>query len=1074
MILLNGHTLTQLRRVPLESMRLTLNERGSSAAIVPANMTGIGVNSWLKDDTNPGKNIVWRVKTISQAYAADTTTVNLEHVICALRDKVMFGEVTPADITGKKTATECTAKQAIQYILSKHDDWTLGAFEYGTISNPYKFDGDNLFDALESVCTTLEDCWWDYDTTVYPFKLNIRKLATDVKSELRASRNLTAITKTVDRTGMFTRFYPIGKDDLHLKDKYVSKNTGDYGVVSRIETDVTLDTEKELKNWANHMLRRHAQPVVTITVDGLELADATGQTLDRLHLGKKCRVPLPEFGTTIIETITELNYPDKVNQPEVVKITLANAKNDVSRIVAETIKKGGKTTRSNVRQDKTDHAWIEDTDDHVRIVAEAVGGVDENGNVSWKKISEIMVDGNGISQRVTKTEGDLVKAEGRIDITESFIDSTVKAVGKDGKVTVASITQAINKGGSSIGIRADKIFFASGSSDVDANGNLLSNIMTMDNSALKFNRDVRVDSSKKFTVNTLVFPAVNGDEGQVVSNAQTINGGVLAGMVKSVELNAGSNTLKITKFNGDEINFSKVVSLTGEWGGVDGGRYGRTWTVSAGGGVDPLVMTLAEGDWAAASASQPALKGSWNGNYYTGYVVYQLADGIHYAKSGLQYSVNATEIFEAGEDSVTVDSIGLASNYQPLNDTQTRSTIFMQADASNGALKNDVPLLLGLTKYKSNTKNCVNVKCGDDIIGRIEIGDDAETVTVESIGLAINYQPLTNTQTRTTIFMGAEASNGNRKDDVPLLMGLTTYGNAGNRCVNVKCGDDVIGRMDVQSVFTAGRNDVKVISIGLASNYQPLDDTQTRSTIFMGAAADNGDKKEDVPLTLGLTKYSSNTKNCVNVKCGNDIIGRINIDSVLSTVTITQNKATRKISGAVTLTKPIIRAKISNGQPDRDCKLELKKGTFDNDTKACVNLYDDQESDGSQRLIGRIEVLHNVTEFDTTHADTKTEYRDYKNNSSGYYIKSGSGRSTKIGIVVNGSWKCDGFKREKVSNLETAPTNIYQYGWDQGRALAGKITLTRGSYDENRHAYQYTCYLGSNVTTATSFVVHYW
>ena len=206
MILLSGHTLTQARRVPLESMRLTLSERASSASIVPADMTGIGVNSWLKDDTSPGKNIVWRVKTISQAYASDTTTVSLEHVVCALRDKVMFGEVTPADITGKKTATECTAKQAIQYILSKHDDWTLGAFEYGTISNPYKFDGDNLFDALESVCTTLEDCWWDYDTTVYPFKLNIRKLATDVKSELRASRNLTAITKTVDRTGMFTRF----------------------------------------------------------------------------------------------------------------------------------------------------------------------------------------------------------------------------------------------------------------------------------------------------------------------------------------------------------------------------------------------------------------------------------------------------------------------------------------------------------------------------------------------------------------------------------------------------------------------------------------------------------------------------------------------------------------------------------------------------------------------------------------------------------------------------------------------------------------------------------------------------
>ena len=225
MILLQGHSISPLKKIPLEEMSLQLKERDSTATIVPADMDGITVNSWMVDDTEPGKGIVWRVKSISQAYATRTPTVQLEHAINTLKDRIMFGEHKPKDITGNSKATTATAEQTIRYILSNQSDWVLWRFDYAGTSNPYQFDGDTLFDALETVTSSLKNAWWTYDMTVYPFRLNIIRKDNTAYSELRPGRNLKTITKTIDKSGMYTRFYPIGKDDLHIDGDFVEMNS---------------------------------------------------------------------------------------------------------------------------------------------------------------------------------------------------------------------------------------------------------------------------------------------------------------------------------------------------------------------------------------------------------------------------------------------------------------------------------------------------------------------------------------------------------------------------------------------------------------------------------------------------------------------------------------------------------------------------------------------------------------------------------------------------------------------------------------------------------------------------------
>lgn len=452
MILLSGHSLTEAGKIPVESMSLNLSERDSSASMTPADMSGITINSWMKDETNPGAGIVWRVRSIQNKYDTDTPVIQLEHVINTLRDKILFGEITPATITGNPDATTCTAQQAVNYILAQQSDWTLYSFDYGSVSAAYKFDGDTLYDALEMVSKTLNDAWWSFDMSVYPFRLSIKQKASGVVCEMRPGRNLRTLSKTVDRTGMYTRFYPIGKDDLHITGNYVERNVSTYGLVCKVEVDSSLTTEAELTAWANERLSKHAQPTVNIVADGLELADATGETLDRLKLGRICRIPLPEFGTIIEERIVELRYNDKTRLPEQVQITLANKREDLTRILADEIKNGGGPNgsgrgggggRGGVRQAKEDHAWFEDTDEHVAMVAEGIVGVDANGKPNWTRLSSFIVDGQGIHGNSHTLVDGILTNQSTLDITENRV-SVVVTNEANPKVKPAVIVAGIN------------------------------------------------------------------------------------------------------------------------------------------------------------------------------------------------------------------------------------------------------------------------------------------------------------------------------------------------------------------------------------------------------------------------------------------------------------------------------------------------------------------------------------------------------------------------------------------------------------------------------------------------------
>ena len=446
---LESGSVTVKKQFRAEKFALNLAERQSTATItIGPEASTVGVGDWLRDEDEPGAGIVWRVKTIDTDYATNTRTLNCEHLIQSLRDRILFGTVTPGDMAGKKGATTCTAAQAAAYILKQCPDWTLGTMGFSK-SAPYNFNGDDLLSALETVSSSLLSAWWSYDFSSYPFKVSIMPQATEVTCEMRMDRNIRTLKRTVDRSRMYTRFYPIGKNNAHIKGNYVSKNENLYGVVSKVETDGNKATESELRAWAEEKLNNHAEPIVTVSISGLELSAATGEDLDKLTLGTVCRVPLPEYDTIITERITKLSWSDKIADRDSVTITLANQVEDVATILNSLKSGGGGASRASAKKDEEDHAWFVDTTDHVGMVAEAVAG--EGADKDWSRVASVMVDGQGVHQRVTKAEGDIISAQTSIEQLDDQIDL---------KVNKNGVIAAINLSSEGVVIQGSKITLA--------------------------------------------------------------------------------------------------------------------------------------------------------------------------------------------------------------------------------------------------------------------------------------------------------------------------------------------------------------------------------------------------------------------------------------------------------------------------------------------------------------------------------------------------------------------------------------------------------------------------------------
>ena len=341
-----------------QKMQLSMRVNGQSTCAMtlgpdsPEIAVGRLIQLWAPNDDM----CVMYVKGRRRDYTTGLQELTLAHAFGLLSDVIAFGEIKPGDMSGTASDLKVSAEDAIEYMLSKQttEYWTLYncAFED---EEPWKFTNSDVYSALGSIADAIEGCQWSFNFDTKPWELSLVPIpdVTDVDIELRKDRNISSLKINYDRSQMYTRAYPTGKNDIHIDSvnsnvSYVDSSTvSTYGVICKVITDSTIDDPGLLKKWAKKQVKRNGVPKITVTVDGYELYKLTGESLDHMGVGLMCRMTIPDMlSAPVVQRMTELTWQDCISAPKKVTCTLANDLYTMTGILVEQVaKKGGAGSR---------------------------------------------------------------------------------------------------------------------------------------------------------------------------------------------------------------------------------------------------------------------------------------------------------------------------------------------------------------------------------------------------------------------------------------------------------------------------------------------------------------------------------------------------------------------------------------------------------------------------------------------------------------------------------------------------------------------------------------------------------
>ena len=260
-----------------------------------------------------------------------------EHVITTLIDDIMFQYHQIGNIG-------IFTREVLEYILSFQStrNWRLGRCDFNH-QFLYKWESENLLVALADVPKPFEDWTFTYDTTSYPWTVNLVRAESELGCEIRYRKNMQGITRERDVKNLFTRIYPLGhgEGDNQLTIESVnngipflqSETASIYGVKSVPWVDRRFEDAANMKATAEVMLKKFSVPFVSYSVESIDLFQRTGQDFDEFAEGKVVRVIDQQDNINIDTRIMEIQKPDVTKAD--ITVTLANRERNVAGSIAD-------------------------------------------------------------------------------------------------------------------------------------------------------------------------------------------------------------------------------------------------------------------------------------------------------------------------------------------------------------------------------------------------------------------------------------------------------------------------------------------------------------------------------------------------------------------------------------------------------------------------------------------------------------------------------------------------------------------------------------------------------------------
>lgn len=228
----------------------------------------------------------------------------------------------------EKTTYAGTAQTVLSQILASQHvlinnivPWVVNTNEAANEQVSIEVNHDTLFDLFVDYLDQLPGYYAEYYMVEgLPWKINIVAKPSTATAEGRLSRNISSCVISYDDSELCTRVYVDGVEGGKIDADTISQ----YGIVEEYLDSGDALGVAERTAIVNKYLNLHKRPKVSISIDGQELFQITGETLDAYKIGKLYRLALPEYGTVENELITGIYYQSLYDNPGQCRLTLAN------------------------------------------------------------------------------------------------------------------------------------------------------------------------------------------------------------------------------------------------------------------------------------------------------------------------------------------------------------------------------------------------------------------------------------------------------------------------------------------------------------------------------------------------------------------------------------------------------------------------------------------------------------------------------------------------------------------------------------------------------------------------------
>ena len=268
----------------------------------------------------------------------EKVTYQLEHALGLLIGSSLFKYHQLSNYT-----TEYVLQYLIDQQHTKH--WKLGTVEFTRYFH-YSWENENVLSAIFSVPKPFnEEYRWTWDTQNYPFTLNLVRAEAEPSAKIEEGYNLQGIRIEENPNDLYNRLYPLGSGEgvnqlgiekVNNGKPYIENpaSISKYGRHDYVWVDRRFTDAASLKETAQRMLDLWSEPIISWTINAVDLSSLTGLKLDELKEGKIVRVSLDDYGDKDLRILSEKKR-DIYEDPDDVQLQLENLGFDVTDDIVE-------------------------------------------------------------------------------------------------------------------------------------------------------------------------------------------------------------------------------------------------------------------------------------------------------------------------------------------------------------------------------------------------------------------------------------------------------------------------------------------------------------------------------------------------------------------------------------------------------------------------------------------------------------------------------------------------------------------------------------------------------------------